>query len=124
MAQKYGDLANQEVKQAKACLVCDDPAPRYSWTDYSGEGYCLQCGTSYQLKWGEPKGREYPYCNIKNEWLPIMRKYWAETHMSNGSGTFMFWGDYPDQEKGRVRFNEWCDAHNDELPKQEDQESA
>lgn len=119
MPQKYGDLANEVVKVVKPCKVCDDPAPRFSWTDYHGEGYCLQCGTAYQLmRGGLPEGTEYPYCNINDEWIPILRKYWVETHMSNGSGTFMGFGDYPDQGRGRQRFNEWRDAHKDELPKQ------
>lgn len=117
MAQKYGDMANAEQFEQKPCLVCDDPAPTYSWTDYSGEGYCVKCGTPYQLKWGKPEGRTYPYCDIRAEWIPLMRRFWQETGSPNGAGMFMSGHDYPDQMEGRKKFNKWCKAHESELPK-------
>lgn len=119
MTQKYGWRANEEVASDRpACLVCDDPSPNFSWTDFSGEGYCLRCGTPYQLKWGTLKdGESYPRVNVDAEWLPILRRFWTETQSPNGAGSFIGFDDYPDQLAGRRRFNAWCDSHKDELPK-------
>lgn len=124
--QKYGMQAMNDVPSERApCLVCDDPHPSFSWTDFSGEGYCVQCGTPYQLKWGTLKdGETYPRVNVSAEWIPIFRKFWNVTHSSNGAGTFMLWREYPDQERGRIAFNAWCDAHEDELPKKPNEEAT
>jgi len=101
MPQKYGDLANAEKFEQKACLVCDDPRPVYSWTDYSGEGYCTKCGTSYQLKWGELKaGETYPRCNVIPEWVPVLRQYWKETGKLNGCWTYMSMVYFLKQRRG------------------------
>jgi hypothetical protein len=118
MAQDYGYLANAEKFERKPCLVCDDPRPVYSWTDYHGEGYCTKCGTSYQLKGGElADGEAYPRVNVRAEWVPILRRYFAETGKLNGCGTYMSMGDYPEQLEGLRAFSEWADAHKDILPK-------
>lgn len=126
MAQKYGSLVNAEAfDRERPCLVCDEPRPVFSWTDYSGEGYCTQCGTPYQLTWGTLKeGETYPRINIDAEWIPILRRYWAETHTTNGAGTFLGFSEYPDQGRGRQRFNAWCDAHRSELPEKRSEEPA
>ena len=118
MSQEYGLMANGAGHdRQRPCLVCDKAEPVFSWTDYSGEGYCLQCGTPYQLKWGELKdGETYPRCNIQAKWIPVLRRYWAETRHSNGAGTFLIGRDYPDQLEGRRLFNEWMEAHEAEYP--------
>jgi hypothetical protein len=119
MPQKYGALANAEPVAKVGCVVCDEQSPSYSWTDYSGEGSCTRCGTPYQLKWGTLKdGETYPRINVDAEWIPILRRYWAETHELNGAGSYMGFGDYPEQLRGRRRFNAWCDEHKAELPKE------
>ena len=118
MSQKYGYLANGVATESKPCLVCDDPRPTYSWTDYHGEGYCVKCGTPYQLKAGEMReGETYPRCNLAPEWVPICRRFYAETGKPNGTGTFMGFGEYRDQEAGLIAFNAWCKEHESELPK-------
>jgi len=110
MPQKYGYLANAVEVETKPCLVCDDPAPRFSWTDLNGEGYCLQCGTSYQLANGKlDEGESYPRCNVRPEWIPTLRRFWSETHGLNGCGTYMLPRDYPDQLAGRIALKEWCE---------------
>ena len=116
--QKYGLAANGAGHAIVPCLVCDDPDPRYSWTDYSGEGYCLQCGTPYQLQWGTLKeGESYPRLNLKADVVQILRRYWSEAKRTNGLGTFMIERDYPDQIEGRIAFNEWYAANKDaQLP--------
>lgn len=109
MTQKYGYRADMEAPTERPpCLVCDDPYPSFSWTDLYGEGYCLRCGTPYQLKGGElAEGETYPRCNIIPDAIPILREFWAEHQSTNGAGTFMMWQDYPDQLEGRKRFNAW-----------------
>jgi hypothetical protein len=109
MAQKYGYKANDEIQEIKPCLVCDDSEPRFSWTDKYGEGYCLKCGTPYQMVGGKiPEGETYPCCKIKKESLTLFRAYYQETKKPNGMGSFMIWRDYPDQLEGRKAFNEWA----------------
>ena len=127
MAQKHGYRANEEVDRATLapCLVCDDPAPTFSWTDYSGEGYCCQCGTPYQLKWGTlADGETYPRLNVSDEWLPIFRRFWAETHQTNGAGTFMRFDDYPDQLAGAIAFREWRRMQTDLPPSKDTEQTA
>lgn len=116
--QKYGAWANLEAFERRACVVCDEANPTYSWTDYSGEGYCMRCGTPYQLKWGELKdGETYPRLNIGAEFVPILRRFWSETGQPNGLGNFFLgFDEYPDQLVGRRAFNAWCQAHEAEYP--------
>jgi hypothetical protein len=118
MPQKWGHLANAETFERRACLICDAPDPTYSWTDYSGEGYCTCCGTPYQLKWGELKeGESYPRLNVDARAIPMLRRYWTETGAGNGLGSFFLGFDtYPDQLEGRRGFNAWFDAHKEEYP--------
>lgn len=124
MPQKYGALANAEPVAQTGCLVCDDPRPSYSWSDYHGEGTCVRCGTPYQLKAGVlAEGETYPRINVDAPWIPIFRRFWEETHSLNGAGQFMGFRDYPEQYEGRVRFNEWCDAHKGDLPLKATEES-
>ncbi len=117
--QKYGLEANNqnEIKEVKECLICDDPHPHYAWTDYSGEGYCLRCGIPYQLKWGELKeGESYPRINVRVEAIPLFRRYYQETKKPAGMGTFIGYRDYPEVLEAQTEFNEWWDHHADEYP--------
>jgi len=108
--QKYGYRADMEAGgDRQPCVVCDNPRPSFSWTDAHGEGYCTRCGTPYQIK-----GVDQPTCNIKDDAIPILRAFWAETQSPNGLGTFWGWDDYPDQLAGRRRFNEWDKKRNSE----------
>jgi hypothetical protein len=117
MGQKYGHLANAAGHEQKACVICDTNPARYGWTDYSGEGYCLRCGTPYQLKWGTLKdGESYPRLNVSPTAVPMLRRYFAETNQSNGAGTFLIARDYPDQLEGRRCFGEWFERHQDDYP--------
>ena len=117
MAQKYGHLANGVAKQVKPCLVCDNPKPCYSWTDYHGEGYCDRCGTPYQLMGGTLKeGESYPRLNLMEKAIPALRSFWTETKMPNGQGTFMLWRDYPDQLEGAKAFGHWLKQNEGRFP--------
>jgi hypothetical protein len=109
----YDLRANLELKGCETCVVCNEPL-RCRWTDYSGEGVCLNCGTAYQLKWGskqqEAEGN-YPYCNMKEEWLPVVRDYWEKTH------TFVFHGRSMSERTGLEGFWAWVKEHYPEKDK-------
>jgi len=119
MPQKYGYMANRENLMKDVlppCLVCDDQRLSYSWTDYSGEGYCMRCGTPYQLKWGELKdGETYPRLNVRLNVVPVLREFFEETGKPNGLGRFVGWDQYPDQLEGRQAFNSWTQKNHPEL---------
>lgn len=117
--QKYGLMANAEKSaiESPACLICDDPHPAYQWTDYSGEGVCLKCGTCYQLKWGELKeGETYPRINVRKEAIPMLRRYWQETKEQNGCGCILCDSEYPEIIRGRIAMNAWWKDHKHEYP--------
>ena len=104
--QKYGYMANEEPSTREIkCEVCGNPGP-WSWTDRSGEAYCFHCGSPHQLKWGEVG------CNLKKEWIPIIREYWETTGRGCGCGSFMIEHDYPDQIRNRADFGAWVDENN------------
>ena len=119
MAQKYGYLANASEGASKpfTCLVCDKENPSYSWTDYSGEGYCTQCGTPYQLQWGKLNdGETYPRINVKKEAIPLFREFWQTTHLMNPCGSIIIWEDYPEKAKVIPEWNKFNDKVKSKYP--------
>ena len=107
----YDLWANKELKGCEICIVCGKQL-RCRWTDYSGEGVCLICGTAYQLKWGsdeQEKEGKYPYCNIKEFFIPILKQYWEEKK------TFVFTGRSFRETTGSDEFNKWMDENHPEM---------
>ena len=83
----YDLLANQApgAQTERPCVVCNDPRPTYQWSDLYGEGMCIRCGCPYQLIGGgeeREKEADYPYLNLKDEWVPILTEYWQETRQT------------------------------------------
>lgn len=115
----YDLMANQEPAARKhtVCPVCDAIPVRYQWSDYSGEAMCIDCGTPFQLKWGNEKQRDegnYPYLNLADDWVPIVRAYYAETKRFTCLG--MMLGDKP----GMFEFVQWLKVHHpDRVEKRE-----
>lgn len=103
-------MANAEpaAEKLSACLVCGSSPVVYQWSDYSGQAMCRSCGTPYQLKWGTPaqvaEGK-YPYLGLRDEFVPIVREYHAETGRFTCLG--MMLGPCP----GMAEFVEWCKVH-------------
>lgn len=107
----YDLEANRELKGNETCIICRNPL-RCRWTDYSGEGVCLTCGTAYQLKWGsteQKKEGKYPYCNIKESFIPILKQYWKEKR------TFVFTGTSLTETTGIDEFSKWMDENHPEM---------
>lgn len=110
----YDLMANAEeaARKGNTCAVCGDSPVTYQWSDYSGEAMCCKCGTPYQLKWGsdEQKAKgEYPYLNLKKEWVPIVREYHEQTGRFTCLGMMM--GPCP----GMDEFADWVDVHHPEM---------
>ncbi len=104
----YDLWANREVSaQENVCVVCGADPVRYQWSDYSGEAMCTECGTPYQLKWGSEEQKAegaYPYLSLKDEWVPVVKRYYEETREFAGLG--MMLGRPP---PGYQEFSLWVD---------------
>lgn len=64
------------------CVVCENVDPPFVYTDLSGEAMCGHCGCPYQVKWGSDEQQEegdYPYLNLKEEWVEVFSEYYEET---------------------------------------------
>jgi hypothetical protein len=88
------DLDARLEKSAKGqvCVICAESPMDFQWSDYSGEAMCVKCGCTYQLKWGSDKQKEegnYPYLNLKKEFIPIAQEYWKERGKWVCYGTMM-----------------------------------
>jgi uncharacterized protein YlaI len=109
--QKYGWRANEAASKDFKCIICNESAG-FNYSDLHAEAMCNRCGTAYMLN-------EIPHkISIKENWIPILKQYWNETHQYMGLGQIVIWRDYPEAEEGRMKFNDWCKKHKDILPKE------
>ncbi len=103
----YDLMANAEQSaQEHTCVVCLESPTRFQWSDYSGEGMCQRCGTPYQLKWGSSEQKtegRYPYLSVKDEWVPVLRRYYEET------GKWVCHGMMLNGHPTRGEFGQWVD---------------
>lgn len=109
---------NEPSARDQSCLVCATTPMSFQWSDLSGEAMCTACGTPYQLKWGgEEQKREgkYPYLNLREEWIPIVREYYQETGRFTCLGR-MITGALP----GLADFNRWVTERHPEMYKDRD----
>src|ERR1041384_2679123 len=101
----YDLMANREDSaQSQKCHVCDAEPMTFQWSDYSGEGMCTRCGCAYQLKWGSEEQKtenKYPYLNIRDDVIPMMREYWNEKK------SFVCYGTMLGQRPGLNDFFAW-----------------
>jgi hypothetical protein len=109
----YDLYANLESAAQKGtiCAVCGTSPMRYQWSDYSGEGMCTVCGCPYQLKWGSDEMKKegaYPYMNLDEKWLPIIKEYWEETRRWTYFGRGF-------ERPGMVEFATWVTAKHPEM---------
>lgn len=113
----YDLKANEESSaQNQTCVVCGASPVWYQWSDYSGEGMCTQCGCPYQLKWGGDEQKvqnQYPYLNIREDFIPILKEYWNLKH------EFVYYGLGFGEMPGLREFNQWLESNHPELCKGE-----
>lgn len=109
----YDLLANDEkTAHGNKCHVCDAHPAYYQWSDYSGEGMCTECGCPYQLKWGtdeHKKKNDYPYLNLKEDFIPIAKEYWLQTKQFVCYGVMM-----SSSMPGRNELDDWLKEHHPE----------
>ena len=100
----------------KDCVVCDQK-PVWAWTDTHGVAQCVHCGTPYRLYHyeGDKRVEKPAECQAAPSWIPLLRRYRAETgHMIPGG--FSFDPHYevaqPDDFEA---FNGWCDQNRSDV---------
>ena len=124
MTQKYGHLANAvESSGGFTCLICEASPASWTWGDLHGEAMCTRCGTPYQLLRYEKDAAGVdqrldvpPKLNIREDWVPALKRYWEETRAFTGLATIMLPRDYPECVAGKRRFNQWLKAHPEMQP--------
>lgn len=62
------------------CEICEQEFFG-AWSDFHGEKVCQTCGAPYQTASysGAPKDQIYPYLNVSDKWIPILKEYWNGT---------------------------------------------
>jgi len=108
----YDLHANLEASsRMQKCVICGDYPMRFQWGDYSGEAMCMKCGCPYQLKWGSDeqveKG-EYPYLNMRKDFVPIAQQYWKE------KGRFVCYATMMGERPGMAELVEWLKLYHPE----------
>jgi len=108
------------------CTVCDSQL-RFRWTDTSGVAVCVVCGAPYHiLHYDDDDGRvdKPPEFQLLPEWIPIARRYYAETKRMVDPGGFDvgFLGGRTATHSGATvadvqAWNSWLEEHEAELPK-------
>ena len=111
------------------CVICDDEKTSFQWSDTHGVGVCWKCGMPYTIYHYDGKGAEAkriekePSPAIKEEWIPVGRKYWQETKRRVFPASFdmgiLSERSYSGATENDVHeFNKWLDDHKEDLPKQ------
>lgn len=99
------------------CVICDNSLV-FRWTDTHGVGQCCDCGVPYTIFHYENDKRveRPPECCTKAEWIPLLKRYRAETGKVIPSGC-SFPGSSQElaQPSDIEAFNEWCDQHKAEV---------
>jgi hypothetical protein len=104
----------------RTCDICDKPLD-LQWCDVHGVASCITCGTPYRvLHYENGKRVDKPVTLlIKPEWVPIIRRYWAETKRHcDPASAFNFPGDGFDTPDDLKAFEGWMKAHEAELPQE------
>ena len=107
------------------CPICDHEL-EFRWTDTHGVGACLTCNAPvkiyhYEGEVGSKRRVEKPpEFIVAEEWVPLVRKHWAETHSRVPNGLNIPGSRYePCTDAEFERWNGWLDEHRDEIPKED-----
>ena len=112
MPQKYGFRANEtEAARNLRCVTCGAVDSNWSWTDYTGEAYCIHCGTPHLV---EPQEGE-PRVNLSEIGVKHYKEYWDETGLPCGGGTFISYDIYPEVRSAAMKFAAWLRKNHPEV---------
>jgi hypothetical protein len=114
------------MTETTLCAICEKPLSCV-WSDTHGIGACFTCGLPYRLYHyeGNKRVEKPPSVAIKEEWVPIGRKYWNETHRRTFPAAFDFMGGrggctYSGATGDEIdEWHAWLDARKDEWPNDE-----
>ncbi len=87
------------------CVICEDMLG-YEYTNLHNEVSCLLCGATYNLEEGKP------VCNIKSEFIALLRKHWNEANEHSGIGGDLF-GPLDKYKENKERFDKWLNSENE-----------
>lgn len=110
------------------CAICEKPLA-FRWSDTHGIGACTTCGLPYRIYHYENDQRveKPPSIAIDEAWLPLGRKYWAETHRRTFPAAFDFMRgrggrSYSGASEDECEeFHAWMEARRDEWPVRPDE---
>jgi hypothetical protein len=100
------------------CLVCDTKNPSLAWTDTHGIAQCFTCGTPARVyHYDDDHNRidRAPECDVRDVWVPLLRRYRADTGRKVPSGRSFPGGQEVASRADVEAFNAWCDAHRAEI---------
>lgn len=116
---------NEAVMKRPNCPICDTPLS-FQWTDRHGIGACTTCNAPVQIYHYETEGSTSklvelpPTFIVREDWIPILKRYWGETKMRAPNGCNIPGSSYePCGYEEFSRWNKWLEEHADELPKEE-----
>jgi hypothetical protein len=110
----------REKETKMECIICKEELS-FRWTDTHGIGACLRCGMPYRIyHYDENKERieRPPEPTVRQEWIPHLRRYWDENQRNCYPGAHNFPGSSFEvaSAKDFEVFNNWIEAHLEELP--------
>jgi hypothetical protein len=98
------------------CETCNT-LTNFAWTDVHGIAQCWTCGTPYRLLHYDEQGKRLelpPSSIVDEEYKPLLRQYWEESHRHIPSGcSFPGGQELATAEEHRL-FNEWMKSHKPE----------
>lgn len=96
------------AKKLDRCVVCGKPLKLVGWTDLYGEANCMYCGAPYQvLPIEDLKEEDLPVCNLSEEGIYWLRRYYRETGKWAPIGHYISLDDYPERAEAVKEFYRW-----------------
>lgn len=92
------------------CETCDTVNMRFAWTDTHGIAQCTQCGTPYKLFHYDENHRrleKLPESIVADEYKPVLREYWAQSHRRIPSGCSFPGGQELASQEDEQCFYKW-----------------
>ena len=96
------------------CTICDQEMRGFQWTDTHGIGQCVMCGTPYEIYHYDADKKRVdgpPTCIVRDDYVPILREYWATFKRTIPSGCSFQGGQEMASENDQRHFYDWFSAH-------------